>query len=261
VTDRRLAELAAALERTRARISAACAAAGRDASELTLIAVTKTYPASDVLALASLGVTDFGENRDQEAAPKAAEVTAAFAAAGLAAPPGPGVAAPPAPADGPVRWHFIGQLQTNKARSVAGYADAVHSVDRIRLVRALGTAARAVGRTPACLVQVSLDPADSGPSDERGGVPPARLAEVAEAIEAEPGLTLGGLMAVAPLAMDPVRAFAPLRGLSAVICSVNPSAIVISAGMTADLEAAVASGATHLRIGTALLGDRRPPVR
>ena len=123
--------------------------------------MTKTYPASDVLALASLGVTDFGENRDQEAAPKAAEVAAAFAAAGMAAPPVTD-ATPPAAGGEPVTWHFIGQLQTNKARSVARYADAVHSVDRIRLVHALGAAARAAGRELTCLVQVSLDPADAG---------------------------------------------------------------------------------------------------
>ncbi|HEX9041491.1 MAG TPA: alanine racemase [Trebonia sp.] len=267
--DQRSSELADRLAAVRARIAAACAAAGRRESELTLIAVTKTYPASDVLALASLGLTDFGENRDQEAAPKAAQVAAAFAAAGMAAPPITDATAPAA-AGKPVTWHFIGQLQTNKARSVARYADTVHSVDRIRLVRALGTAARAAGRELTCLVQVSLDPADAGPSagqdrdeqagaaQERGGVPPPRLAEVAEAIEAEPGLVLGGLMAVAPLAMDPVLAFAPLRRLSAVLRSVAPSATVISAGMSGDLEAAVASGATHLRIGTALLGNRRP---
>jgi len=276
--DERSSELAIRLAAVRARIAAACAAAGRDEGELTLVAVTKTYPASDVLALASLGVTDFGENRDQEAAPKAAEVAAAFAAAGMAAPPVTD-ATPQAAGCGPVTWHFIGQLQTNKARSVATYADAVHSVDRIRLVHALGAAARAAGRQLTCLVQVSLDPADAGAAagpgrgdgpnreeqpgsgQERGGVPPARLAEVAEAIEAEAGLTLGGLMAVAPLAMDPTLAFAPLRRLSAVIRSVNPSATVVSAGMSGDLEAAVASGATHLRIGTALLGNRTPPVR
>ena len=244
----RCADLAKRLAAVRARVAAACAAAGRDAAELTLIAVTKTYPASDVLALAGLGLTDFGENRDQEGAPKAAEVTAALAAAGRA----------------PVRWHFIGQLQTNKARHVAGYADVVHSVDRVRLVRALGTAARAAGRDVTCLVQVSLDPADAadGPRDaqERGGVPPARLAEVAAAIEAEQGLVLGGLMAVAPRFTDPAAAFAPLRELSDVIRSVNPSATVVSAGMSGDLEAAVGNGATHLRIGTALLGDRRLPV-
>ena len=254
--DERHAELEAALERTRARIAAACAASGRDESEITLIAVTKTYPAADVLALAGLGLTDFGENRDQEAAPKAAEVTAALAVGGAAARLPPGVVSKP------VTWHFIGQLQTNKARSVARYADAVHSVDRIRLVRALGAAAGAAARDLTCLVQVSLDPADAdAPDVTRGGVPPARLAELAAAIEAEPGLTLGGLMAVAPLAMDPARAFAPLRRLSDVIRVVNPSATAISAGMSGDLEPAVANGATHLRIGTALLGNRTPPVR
>lgn len=254
----RQAELARRLAAVRARIAAACAAAGRSEAELTLIAVTKTYPASDVLALASLGLTDFGENRDQEGAPKAAEVTAALAAGNSE----------------PVRWHFIGQLQTNKARHVAGYADVVHSVDRVRLVRALGPAARAAGRDVTCLVQVSLDPADAGsglgagggpaggPRDaqERGGVPPAMLAEVAEAIEAEQGLVLGGLMAVAPRFTDPAAAFAPLRQLSDIVRSVNPSATVVSAGMSGDLEAAIANGATHLRIGTALLGDRRLPV-
>jgi PLP dependent protein len=258
--DQRSSELADRLAAVRARISAACAAAGRDPAEITLIAVTKTHPASDVLALAGLGVTDFGENRDQEAAPKAAEVAAAFAAAGMAAPP---VTDGPASAGRPVTWHFVGQLQTNKAHSVAGYADVVHSVDRARLVRALGAAAattppgrNVAGTALTCLVQVSLD---ADPS--RGGVPADRVLEIAKAIEAEPWLVLGGLMAIAPLDADPVRAFASLRRLSAVVRSVNPAATVISAGMSGDLEPAVAAGATHLRIGTALLGNRRPPVR
>jgi hypothetical protein len=244
----RPAELAARLAAIRSRIAAACASAGRDPAEITLIAVTKTYPASDVLALAGLGLTDFGENRDQEAEPKAAAVSGAGQ---------------------PVTWHFIGQLQTNKANSVARYADFVHSVDRIRLVRALGTAARAADRELTCLVQVSLDPGDAdgdasaaGRAEQaRGGVPPAMLTEVAAAIEAEEGLTLGGLMAVAPLGTDPGTAFAPLRRLSDTVRSVNASATLVSAGMSGDLEAAVECGATHLRIGTALLGDRRLPVR
>jgi len=243
----RPAELSRNLKATRDRMAAACAAAGRDPAELTLIAVTKTYPASDVLALAGLGLTDFGENRDQEAAPKAAAV----AAAGQ-----------------PVTWHFVGQLQTNKAHSVARYADFVHSVDRIRLVRALGAGARAAARELTCLVQVSLDTGDAdGPEladarswQARGGVPPAMIAEVAAAIEAEEGLTLGGLMAVAPRFGDPRAAFASLPQLSDVIRSVNASATVVSAGMSGDLEAAIECGATHLRIGTALLGDRTPPV-
>lgn len=251
--DARVPELGRRLAAVRARIVAACAAAGRDPAGVTLIAVTKTYPAADVLALAGLGLADFGENRDQEAAPKAAAVSAALAAAGGAA---------------TVRWHFIGQLQTNKARHVAGYADVVHSVDRLHLVRALGAAARARGRELTCLVQVSLDPADASgeqPGDAgaraRGGVPPARLAEVAGAVDSEQGLVLGGLMAVAPRGADPRAAFAPLARLSDVVRSVSPSAAVISAGMSGDLEAAVGSGATHLRIGTALLGDRTAPVR
>jgi pyridoxal phosphate enzyme (YggS family) len=243
----RAAELARNLAAVRTRIAAACGSAGRDPAGITLIAVTKTYPALDVLALAGLGLTDFGENRDQEAAPKAAAVSAAGQ---------------------PVTWHFIGQLQTNKAQSVAGYADFVHSVDRIRLVRALGGAARAAGRTLTCLVQVSLDPADADGralaaehgQQARGGVPPAMLREVAAAVAGEEGLRLGGLMAVAPLGADPGTAFASLRQLSDAVRSVSASATLVSAGMSGDLEAAVAGGATHLRIGTALLGDRRPPV-
>jgi len=143
---------------------------------------------------------------------------------------------------------------------VVGYADVVHSVDRVRLVRALGAAARAArgsraGRPLTCLVQVSLDD-----DPARGGVPLAVFPQVAEAIEAEDGLTLGGVMAVAPLGVAAEKAFEPLRAISAQARAVNPAATMISAGMSGDLEAAVHSGATHLRIGTALLGDRRPPV-
>jgi len=231
--DGRRAELARNLAVVRARIDAACAAAGRDTSGVTLIAVTKTRPAADVALLAGLGVTDFGENRDQEAAPKAA------ACAGL-----------------PVTWHFIGQLQTNKASSVARYADVVHSVDRVRLVRALGAAARAAARELTCLVQVSLDGDTS-----RGGAPARQVKELAEALAAEPGLLLGGVMAVSPLGMPPAEAFAPLRACSATIREIRPEAGIVSAGMSGDLEAAIDAGATHLRIGTALLGARSLPVR
>jgi PLP dependent protein len=237
VTSARDAELAGNLAAMRARVAAACAAAGRDASEITLIAVTKTRPAPDVVTLAGLGQTDFGENRDQEAAPKAAAVAEATST--------------------PVRWHFIGQLQTNKASSVVRYASVVHSVDRVRLVRALGTASRAVDAAAGvtCLVQVSLD-GDAA----RGGALISDLPEVAAAIEAEQGLTLGGVMAVAPLGVDPATAFAGLRAISGTVREINPAAAIISAGMSADLEAAVRNGATHLRIGTALLGNRSLPV-
>jgi PLP dependent protein len=231
----RRAELARNLAEVRGRIDAACAAAGRDPGGVTLIAITKTWPAADVMLLAELGVTDFGENRDAEAAPKAA------ACAGL-----------------PVTWHFVGQLQTNKAPSVARYADVVHSVDRVRLVRALGTAARtaARGRDLTCLVQVSLD---GDPA--RGGVPIAAIPDVARALAAEPGLLLGGVMAMAPLGVAPADAFAPLAACSAAVRSVRAEAAIISAGMSGDLEPAIAAGATHVRIGTALLGGRKPPVR
>ena len=245
MTPARHTELAGNLAATRARVAAACAAAGRDVSEITLIAVTKTRPAEDVVALASLGQTDFGENRDQEASPKAAAVAEATS--------------------DPVRWHFIGQLQTNKAHRVVRYASVVHSVDRVRLVRALGNAARAAHDSAAtvpggppplsCLVQVSLD-GDAA----RGGALISQLPEIAAAIEAEQDLALGGVMAVAPLAVAPETAFALLRPISDTVREVNPAAIIISAGMSGDLEAAVRNGATHLRIGTALLGNRSLPV-
>jgi PLP dependent protein len=244
----RRGELEKNLAEVRNRIAAACAAAGRDPGEITLIAITKTRPPADVLLLHELGLTDFGENKDQEAAPKAAACAAA-----LAADAGPGAAR-----SRPLRWHFVGQLQTNKASSVASYADVVHSVDRARLVRALGAAARKAGRELTCLVQVDLDtPADPA----RGGVPPAQVREIAEAIEAEQALILGGVMAIAPLGADPALAFAALRPCSLAVRAVNPAATIISAGMSGDLEAAIANGATHVRIGTALLGARRPLVR
>jgi PLP dependent protein len=252
----RRGELKKNLAEVRNRIAAACTAAGRDPGEITLIAITKTRPPADVLLLHDLGLTDFGENKDQEAAPKAAACAAALAAdADSDADAGPGAAAGRSQ---PLRWHFVGQLQTNKASSVAGYADVVHSVDRARLVRALGAAARKAGRELTCLVQVDLDtPADPA----RGGVPPAQVREIAEAIEAEQALTLGGVMAIAPLDADPALAFAPLRPCSLAVRAVNPAATIISAGMSGDLEAAIGNGATHVRIGTALLGARRPLVR
>ena len=226
-------ELALRLAEVRDRIAKACEAAGRDVSELTLIAVTKTKPASDVRLLSELGVRDIGENRDAEAAPKAAEC-----------------------ADLDLTWHFVGQLQTNKCASVARYASVVHSVDRPRLVSALGKAARRAGRVIECLVEVSLD---GDPA--RGGAVAEQVPVLAEALAAEEGLVLGGVMAIAPLSMPPADAFARLMVSAAVVREVRPDATVVSAGMSGDLEAAVEAGATHLRIGTALLGDRGPRVR
>jgi len=234
VTDPgRREELALRLAEVRRRIVTACEAAGRDVSGLTLIAVTKTRPASDVRLLSELGVTDVGENRDAEAAPKAAQC-----------------------ADLDITWHFIGQLQTNKCASVVRYASVVHSVDRLRLIGALGKAARRAGREIECLIEVSLD---GDPA--RGGAVAADVPVLAEALAAEEGLVLGGVMAIAPLSMAPADAFARLGVSAGAVRAVSPAATVISAGMSGDLEAAVAAGATHLRIGTALLGDREPRVR
>jgi pyridoxal phosphate enzyme (YggS family) len=232
--DRRRSELAANFAGVRARLADACHDAGRDPADVTLVAVTKTFPASDVRLLAELGVADVGENRDQEAAPKHAEC-----------------------ADLPLRWHFVGQLQRNKARSVATYADVVHSVDRLSLVGPLARAAVTAGRSLTALVQVDLsDP----PDPARGGAGPDDVPAVAAAVAAADGLVLGGVMAVAPLGADPDPAFGRLADVAAVLRRDHPGATVISAGMSADLAAAVRHGATHVRIGTALLGHRPPPV-
>ena len=239
----REAELAANLAAVQAEIAAACAAAGREPAEVRLIAVTKTFPVPDIVALARLGITDVGENRDQEAAPKAA----ACAAAGVS-----------------LRWHFIGQLQVNKAASVVRYADMIHSVDRSRLVTALSRRATAIGRVIPCLVQVSLDPADhngNAQSAPRGGAHPRLVPELAGEIDAADGLELAGVMGVAPLGEPARPAYARLRAIAASVRSAYPRADVISAGMSADLREAIAEGATHVRIGTALLGGRRAFVR
>jgi PLP dependent protein len=239
-TAERLAELESNLAAVRARIASACAAAGRDPAEVQLVAVTKTFPVPDIMALASLGVMDVGENKDQEAEPKVAACTAA----GL-----------------DLRWHFVGQLQANKAARVASYAYMVHSVDRARLVAALGRGASAGGRLIQCLVQVNLDPAGPAAGPGRGGAAPGDVLDLAGQIAASDGLELAGVMAVAPLGQPARPAYARLAEIAEKVKSVYPGARVISAGMTGDLEDAIAEGATHVRIGTALLGGRRPFVR
>jgi len=227
-------DLAASLRAVEERIGQACAAVGRHRSEVALVAVTKTHPVEDVVALAALGLLDVGENRDQEAAPKAA-AAAARGCTGL-------------------RWHFVGALQSNKAASVASYAAVVHSVDRMSLVRALSKGAEAAERRLPVLLQVSLD---GDPA--RGGAVAGEVPALAVAVEAAAGLTLSGVMAVAPVDADPQQAFAALAAVSARLRADHPQAVDISAGMSGDLEAAVAAGATIVRVGTALLG-RRPPA-
>lgn len=221
-------EIADGLAAVRARIDAARAAAGRD-DAVDLVVVTKTFPASDVRILADLGVHDVGENRDQEAAPKRADV------------------------DAPLRWHMIGQLQRNKAASVAGWADVVESVDRLPLVAALDRGAHAAGRRLEVLVQVSLDPQ---PHAGRGGVAPADALDLAEQVTFSESLDLRGVMGVAPYPGDPVDAFSRLRAVSDAVAARWPLATRMSAGMSGDLEEAIEAGATHVRVGGAVLGAR-----
>lgn len=226
--DGRRAELAAGLAAVRARVEAACAAAGRSPADLTTVVVTKTFPASDVHLLAGLGVREVAEAREPEASAKVRDC-----------------------AELPLRWHCVGRLQTNKARSVAGWAAVVHSVDSARLAAALSRGAAGHGRTVDVLVQVSLDG-----DPERGGAVAADVPQLADAVAGGASLRLAGVMAVAPLGADPVAAFSALADVAGRLRRDHPGADVISAGMSADLEAAVACGATHLRVGSAVLGSR-----
>lgn len=223
-------ELAANLERVEERIARACEAAGRPREDVRLVVVTKFFPRSDLDLLADLGVTDIGENREQEAAAKLAEG---------GTPEG-------------VRTHFIGQLQSKKAGAVARWADVVQSVDRAKLVGALTRGAEAAGRELTVLIQVDLD---AEPDGHRGGAVPGDVPALADEIAGSP-LRLAGLMAVAPLGGGPDAAFDRLAELSARLRVDHPDADWISAGMSGDLESAVRHGATHLRVGTAILGDR-----
>ena len=229
MSDRR-SELTDQLTAVRDRIGRACAAVGRP-NDVTLVAVTKTYPASDVRILAELGVRCFGENRDQEAKQKAADC-----------------------ADLDIEWHFIGQLQRNKVKSIARYADVIESVDRESVVPLLAGGERPV----SVLIQVSLDPPEVG--EHRGGVPPGEVEHLARLITDTENVNLRGVMGVAPLGSDPDPAFQRLAHLSAALRGQHPQATWISAGMSHDLEQAIAHGATHVRIGSALLGQR-PPLR
>jgi pyridoxal phosphate enzyme (YggS family) len=223
-------EVAGALEVVRGRVAAACRDAGRDPDEVTLIVVTKFFPASDVRLLADLGVTDVAENRHQEAVDKAAACH-----------------------DLPLRWHFVGALQSNKAAAVTSYAAAVQSVDRPKLLAPLARGAAEHGRTLDVLLQVSLDPPGS---DHRAGVGPDALAALADQVGEHESLRLRGVMAVAPLGEDPGPAFDRLAELHADLLHAHPGATWRSAGMSGDLEAAVVRGATHVRVGSAVLGSR-----
>jgi pyridoxal phosphate enzyme (YggS family) len=226
------------LRAVRARIDAAARAADRDPSGVRLLAVSKTWPAADVAALATLGQRDFGENRAQELVDKVGQLAELT--------------------DLPVRWHFIGQLQRNKAAAVARLGVVVHSVDRESLARVLDRAGQGLDRPVEVFVQVDL----GGPEGDlatRGGCPPEDVAALADLVAASPGLTLRGLMAVAPRGGDPLPAFQRLAALAGRVQADHPEAVDLSAGMSGDLEAAIAAGANVVRVGTALFGDRPLP--
>jgi pyridoxal phosphate enzyme (YggS family) len=218
------------LARVRQRIEVACQDAGRDPGEVILVVVTKFFPAADVRRLADLGVTHVGENRHQEASAKAEECS-----------------------DLDLTWHFIGGLQSNKAAAVATYADVVESVDRAKLLAGLQRGAHDRGRDLDVLLQVSLDPPDAA---GRSGADPRDLTDLAARVAEHGSLRLRGLMAVAPLGEDPAAAFGRLAELRAGFVADHPDATVLSAGMSGDLEDAVRAGATHVRVGSAILGPR-----
>lgn len=233
-TKARLAEIATSIGVVKSKIAEAARTARRSPDEICLIVVTKTFPASDILALAELGVRDVGESRDQEAKAK-------FQLIGHRLPPD-------------MRWHFIGQLQTNKARSVASYADIVHSVDRPKLVDALAKGACDSAREITALVQVDLA---TGLDDvNRGGVSRDQALEVADQISVTAGLRLGGVMGVAPLGEPVGPAFERLKGVAEQVRARHAEAKIISAGMSDDFAEAIAAGATHVRIGSKVLGFR-----
>jgi pyridoxal phosphate enzyme (YggS family) len=228
VSDARRGEISAGLAAATSRIRSAEVAASRPEGSVRLVVITKTFPAAEVGVLADLGVRHVGENRDQEAAAKAELLV-----------------------DRNLVWHYVGQLQTNKVRSVVRYASVVESVDRTRLVQGLSRAAEGIRHVISCLIQVSLDDQPG-----RGGADPSDVPALAEAIAGSPSLTLDGLMAVAPLGGDPDEAFERLAVVAADLRRDHPDASVISAGMSGDLEAAVRHGATHVRLGSAILGSR-----
>ena len=217
------AEISANLQAITARIVSAAESAGRSPAEITLIAVTKTFPVTDVKILYELGVRDFGENRDQEGSVKFSELP------------------------GDCNWHFQGQIQSNKLKSIAAWADVIHSIDDISHAKKLSS----LVASKEIFVQVSLDNLPG-----RGGVNPEQLHDFLGEVTALANLNVRGLMAVAPLDEPPLEAFKRLKTLSETVIKTHPNTWEISAGMSNDFEAAISQGATHIRIGSQILGVR-----
>lgn len=225
----RLSQLASNLARLKDEIQTVAANAGRDVAELNLIAVTKSFPASDMVALHQLGVRDFGESKDQEVRKKL-----------------------PLPVELDYRIHFIGQLQRNKLKSIISYSDLLHSVDRSELIESLAQFKNAGLAIPQIMLQVDLaDRANSG----RGGAAADALLQLGELAQLHQ-ISVVGLMAVAPLDELPAAAFSRFDQIAAGFCEYFPAAKYRSIGMSGDWQHAIEYGATHLRIGAALLGNR-----
>ncbi|MGI8887605.1 MAG: YggS family pyridoxal phosphate-dependent enzyme [Nocardioidaceae bacterium] len=233
----RRSELAEALDGVQRRIRNAATSTGRSADDVVLVVVTKTWPVSDIRNLYELGVRDFAENRHQDAGVKAAELV-----------------------DLSLRWHFVGQIQSNKANRIAVYAELVHSVDSVRVAQRLNAGAHHHDRLIKCLVQVSLVADDALPQRNRGGVARGQLETVAQAIDSAGALQLAGVMGVAPRGEDAGAAYARLLQASGQVKAISPRARLVSAGMSADFEVAIRAGATHVRVGSAVLGER-PALR
>jgi pyridoxal phosphate enzyme (YggS family) len=227
ITDH--AAIASRLHAVKARIAEACARAGRDPASVTLVAVSKTHPAEAVLAALAAGQAVFGENRVQEAMAKFPALR---------------------PAHPALRLHLIGGLQTNKAREAVRVADVIESLDRPKLAAAIAEAIRKEGRTPALLVQVN-----TGDEPQKAGVPRAEAEDFLRACRDDHGLVVSGLMCIPPVEADPRPHFAWLAGLAA-----KHGLATLSMGMSGDYEAAIAEGATHVRVGTAIFGSRPYPA-
>ena len=224
----RVDEISANLEKVNEQIKLAAASANRLSEDITLVVVTKTFPVSDIEILYSLGIRDFGENRDQEASAKV----------GLL------------PKD--VRWHFQGQIQSNKLKSITSWASYIHSVDQLKYAQIISQ--HSGGKEKPIFIQVSLDK----PPQSRSGVNPSDLLELAGAISELPGISLQGLMAVAPVNSPAEDAFAELVAIRSDFLRTFPAAKSLSIGMSGDYQIAIKYGATHIRIGSSILGIRSP---
>ena len=222
MSDRK-AEIARNLQEVKERIIGAAKSVNRDPNEIELIVVTKTFPISDIEILRDLGETNFGENRDQEAGPKAEIISAT--------------------------WHFQGQIQSNKIKSICQWADVIHSISSEKEILKFAQSER----KHQLFLQVSLDGQEG-----RGGASPAELAQLADLVNESNNLELLGLMAVAPLGVEPMKAFADLAQINQGFAGQFPNSKFLSAGMSGDFEAAIKYGATHIRVGSSILGSRSP---